>query len=116
MTQETNYCPLIVNVPSELNDLLRRVQASPQVLEHRAMFHRLSLLAERGNTDESETNWRAVQYKAAQTFLAQAGFVIDEAVQGGMDSSNCTPMMYLVLALSLASGGCEIIDLDREEI
>ncbi len=110
----TNYIPVIIYIPEEYRDMLRRVQNTPENLHHRATILGIASSVPRGNTNASEDNWRKIQYDAAKSLLAMAGSVINETVEGGVPSDNCGPMMFLALATALASGGAVDIKIEMD--
>lgn len=111
----TETSPLVIEVPNELMAMLRRSQDEPANATARARILMLSDAIPRGRTDESELQWRSTQYHAASAILALAGSVINQAVEGGMDSENCTPTMFLVLAMALSSLEVHVYDLRDKE-
>lgn len=115
MAREVETSPLVIDVPNELMALLRRSQDEPANAHARANILGLADTIARGRTDESELTWRSTQYHAASAILALAGSVINQAVEGGMGSENCTPTMFLVLAMALSSQEVHVYDFRDKE-
>ena len=111
----TEYSPLVIQVPNELMAMLKRAQDDASNARARATILHLSDTCPRGNTDESELQWRSTQYHASSAILALAGSIINQAVEGGMNSENCSPTMFLVLAMALSSIEVHVYDMREKD-